>query len=198
MSASKNSRSPRSLATALEARSRSPSAKPPRTSRARIVSVDGLPFLAGVMLPGVTDVEGAKKGAAKMRQMMGSQTPEQFADYQRKVSIPMMVTKPEDVERIAAMCSKSDGATVAQAMSELMVSDYRPELGKIKSPILVLGAFAQISQFAPRETLEQNYKSQFTNAPQTRFEFFEKAKHFIMIDDPAGFQAVLDKELATR
>ena len=161
-----------------------------------IISVDGLPFLAGVMFPGVTDADGAKKAAAAMRQKISGQTPEQFAEYQRKVSIPSMVTKPEDVERIATMCGKSDGATVGQAMSELLSSDYRPELGKIKSPILVMGALAGLLQFAPREVLEQNYKSQFANAPQTRFEFFDKARHFIMIDDPAGFYAALDKELA--
>lgn len=161
-----------------------------------IVSVDGLPFLAGVMMPGVTDVEGAKKGAAAMRQMMAGQTPQQFAEYQRKVSIPSMVTRPEDVQRVAEMCGKSDGGTVAQAMSELLTSDLRPELSQIKCQILVLGALAGLLQLAPREVLEQNYKAQFTNAPQTRFEFFDKSKHFIMIDDPAGFYAVLDKELA--
>jgi pimeloyl-ACP methyl ester carboxylesterase len=161
-----------------------------------IISVDGLPFLAAVMFPGVTDAEGAKKGVAAMRQAISNQTPEQFAQYQRNVSIPAMVTKPDDVQRIAEMCGKSDPATVGQAMSELLSRDIRPELGQIKCPLLVLGALAQISQYAPRDVLEKNYRSQFANAPQTRFQFFDKAKHFIMIDDPVGFDAVLDKELA--
>ena len=161
-----------------------------------LVLVDGLPFLAGVMLPGVTDLEGAKKGAAAMQAQMKAQTPEQAAAFQRNVSIPAMVTKPEDVERVYTMCSKSDRATVAQAMNELLTSDYRPDLGKIKCPILVMGALAQISEYAPKEAIEANYRNQFVNAPQTRFDLFEHAKHFIMIDDPAGFQAALVKELA--
>ncbi len=163
-----------------------------------IVSVDGLPFLAGVMLPGVTDLESAKKAAAAMMAQMKGQTPEQAAAFQNNVSIPAMVTKPADVERVAAMCSKSDRATVTEAMHELLTRDYRPELGQIKCPILVMGALAQISQYAPIETLEANYKNQFTNAPQTRFIFFDKAKHFIMVDDPVGFYAALDKELAAK
>ena len=161
-----------------------------------IVSVDGLPFLAGVMLPGATDLESAKKGAAAMRAQMQGQTPEQAAAFQKNISIPSMVTKPADVERIYAMCSKSDRATVAEAMNEMLTRDYRPELGNIKCPILVMGALAQISQYAPRPTLEANYRNQFVNAPQTRFIFFDKAKHFIMIDDPTGFYAALDQELA--
>ncbi|MEO6871617.1 MAG: alpha/beta hydrolase [Chthoniobacterales bacterium] len=161
-----------------------------------IVSVDGLPFLAGVMLPGVTDLESAKKAAAAMRVRMEKETPEEFAAYQKNISIPSLVTNPADVKRVAEMCSKSDPATVAQAMSELLSTDYRPELGKIKCPILVMGALAGMLQYAPKETLEENYKNQFKNAPQTRFVFFDKAKHFIMVDDPAGFYAALDKELA--
>jgi pimeloyl-ACP methyl ester carboxylesterase len=60
-----------------------------------------------------------------------------------------------------------------------------------------MGALAQISKYAPPATLEANYKTQFTNAPQTRFQFFPKSKHFIMIDDPNGFDAALDKDLTT-
>lgn len=163
-----------------------------------IVCVDSLPFLAGVMLPGVTTPEDARKGAAGMRQMMTRGTPEQFADYLRKASIPSMVTKPEDIQRIVALCEKSDPATAGQAMYELLTTDLRPDLGKIKCPILVMGALADKLQFVPRPQLEQNYKTQYANAPQTRFVFFEKAKHFIMIDDPAGFYTELDKELAAK
>ena len=163
-----------------------------------LVILDSLPFIAAVMMPGVTDAEGAKKAAASMRTSIGDRTPEQFAKYQLDVSIPAMVTKPEDVKRIAEMCGKSDPATTGQAMTELISRDQRPDLGKIKGPILVLGALADKLQFAPRPALEANYKTQFTNAPQTRFEFFEKSKHFIMIDDPAGFYAALDKKLAAK
>ncbi len=160
-----------------------------------IVSVDGLPFLAGVWFPGVTDVEGAKKGAAALHESMKGETPERFAAYQRHVAIPSMVTKPADVKRIAEMCSKSDPGAVAEAMNELLTCDYRPELGKIKCPILVMGALGGLLQYAPRPALEANYKNQFKNALQTRFVFFDQAKHFIMIDDPAGFDAALDQEL---
>ncbi|MGI8437814.1 MAG: alpha/beta fold hydrolase [Chthoniobacterales bacterium] len=161
-----------------------------------IVSVDGLPFLAGVMLPGVTDLESAKKAAAAMHEKMKSQTPEQAQAFLKNVSIPAMVTKPADRERVYAMCAKSDGNTVNEAMGELLTRDYRPKLGQIKCPLLVLGALGQISQYAPKESIEANYKNQFTNAPQTRFKFFDNSRHFIMVDDPAGFYATLDKELA--
>jgi pimeloyl-ACP methyl ester carboxylesterase len=161
----------------------------------RIIVADSLPFLAAVMMPGVTDAAGAKERAASMRATIEKQSPEQFAKYQLEVSIPAMVTKPEDAKRIAELCGKSDAATVGQAMNELLTTDLRAELPRITCPILVIAPLADKLQFAPRPQLETNYKSQYTNAKQVRYEFFEKAKHFVMIDDPAGFNAVLDKEL---
>lgn len=125
-----------------------------------IIIVDSLPFLDAVMLPGVTDAQGARQAAAGMRAMIEKNTPEQFAAYQRNVSIPSMVTKPEDGQRIAEMCGKSDPATVGQAMAELMTSDERADLSKIKCPILVLGSLADKAQY-PREEVEKNYKSQY-------------------------------------
>ncbi|MBA3830309.1 MAG: alpha/beta hydrolase [Chthoniobacterales bacterium] len=160
-----------------------------------IVCVDSLPFLAGTML-NATTAEEAKKGAEAMRQRMTGGTPEQFADYLRKVSIPSMVTKPEDMQRLVTLLEKSDPTTTGQAMYELLTTDLRPDLGKIKCPILVMCALADKLPYVRRATLDHNYKTQYANAPQTRFAFFEKAKHFIMIDDPAGFYGALDKELA--
>jgi len=47
--------------------------------------------------------------------------------------------------------------------------------------------------FAPQAVLEANYRAQYENAKQARLQFFEKAKHFIMSDDPAGFEAAVER-----
>ncbi len=44
--------------------------------------------------------------------------------------------------------------------------------------------------------LERNYKMLYANAPQTRFKFFPDSRHYLMIDNPVGFYAALDEELA--
>ena len=164
----------------------------------KIITVDSLPFLAAIMMPGVNTADEAKQRAGGMRNMMQDQTPEQFAKLQLERTIPAMVTAPENVKRIAEMCGKSDPRIVGQAMSELLGTDLRPELAKITCPVLVLGSLADKIQFAPRPAIEGNYKTQYANAKQVQFEFFENAKHFIMIDDPAGFYATLERELAAR
>ncbi|MEO6871616.1 MAG: hypothetical protein ABI233_05285 [Chthoniobacterales bacterium] len=108
-----------------------------------IVSVDGLPFLAGVMLPGVTDLESAKKVTAAMHAQMKGQTPEGG-----RVSKERLHSRHGDQtggrRAVYAMCAKSDRNTVTEARNELLTRDYRPDLGKIKCPILVMGALGQI------------------------------------------------------
>lgn len=159
-----------------------------------IISVDGLPFLAGLRFPGVNDGETARKAVAAIRDTIEKQAAEQFTARQHG-NTPLSPIRSEYDRRIAQLCGQSDAATVAQARIEIFSADLRPQLGKIKCPILVLGALADKLQNTSRETLEQNYKKQFANAPQTRFEFFAKSRHYFMIDDPASFYAALEREL---
>lgn len=53
----------------------------------RIVRVDSIPFIAGIMMPGVNDAATAKQRAGSMRTTIDGRSPEQFAKYQLQVSI---------------------------------------------------------------------------------------------------------------
>lgn len=160
-----------------------------------IVSVDGLPFIAGMRFPGVNDTATAREAVAAIRDSIEKQAVEQFT-ARRDVNSSLSHIRSEYDRRIAQVCGQSDAATVAQARVEMFSADFRPQLGRIKCPILVLGALAGKLQNVPPRMLEETYKKLYTNAPQTRFEFFPKARHYLMIDDPAGFYAALDQELA--
>jgi N-formylmaleamate deformylase len=162
----------------------------------RLIIVDSLPFFAGLMSPGVETEADAQKLAAVISQGIGSANAEQFSQ-QQKLFIGGMVTSPEQAAAVSAVTGKSDPATVEQAMSELIGRDLRPELPAIKCPVLVLGALAdKVDAASTKERVEKDYRQQYKNLPQTRFQFFDHAKHFIMIDDPAGFQAAIKAELA--
>ena len=159
-----------------------------------IISVDGLPFPAALRFPQVKDADEAKKAVAESRQEIEKQTAAQFARSSAAASPP----ESEYVRRINQLCGLSDPGTVAQARVELFSSDFRPQLGEIKCPILVLGALADKTPNSSRAAVEKFYRDQFATASQTRFQFFEKARHYLMIDDPTGFEAALEKELARR
>lgn len=161
----------------------------------RLVVVDSLPFLAGMMAPKVRTEADAQELAGLIRDHFGTTTQAELAAQQRQF-VGQMVTSPEKAAAVSGQTGKSDPATVSQAMSELVGHDLRPALSSIKCPVLVLGALADKgTSGTTRDSTMQSYRTQYANLPQARFQFFPDARHFIMVDDPAGFQAVLRTEL---
>lgn len=162
----------------------------------RLVIVDSLPFFAGTMAPGVESAADATPLADNYRRLLAAQSPEQFAASQKQF-LATMVTAPEAVAKVAALTGKSDPATTGQAMAELLTDDLRPRLAGIKCPVLVLASLVVgMDMGYPREMAAGLYRKQYAGLPQVQFEFFEHARHFIMVDDPARFDAVLEKEIA--
>jgi pimeloyl-ACP methyl ester carboxylesterase len=162
----------------------------------RLVIVDSLPFLAGVMSPGVTDADAARPIAEKYGKMLAGETPEQFAAGQ-KYFVGGMITSPEKAAEVEAMTAKSDPPTTGQAMGELLGADLRTAISAIKCPVLVLIAVAdKVAAGLTAEKVEAAYRQQYSALPQVRFKSFEHARHFIMVDDPEGFFTALREELA--
>ena len=162
----------------------------------RLVIVDGLPFVGAIMAPGIDDADAAKPVADAYRRTLATMTPEQFAAGQQQY-LGAMVTSPEKAAEIAAGTGKSDPATTGQAMGELLQTDFRSELDKIKCPTLVLATLAEkVAMGMPREAVEGIYRRQYAKLPGVRIVFFEKARHFLMVDDLDGFTDALRKELA--
>ena len=54
----------------------------------------------------------------------------------------------------------------------------------------------KVAMGLPREAVEGIYRRQYAKLPGVRIVFFEKARHFVMVDDIDGFTDALRKELA--
>jgi N-formylmaleamate deformylase len=109
-----------------------------------IVSVDGGTFFPALIDPNAT-AESAKASADNMRQMMVGQSREQFA-VQNKMFLAAMITDPKNVEAVAPTCGKSDPKAVAQAMYELMTTDLRDPVARIKTPALLIASGTEDKQ----------------------------------------------------
>ncbi len=104
----------------------------------KIISVDGLPYLAAIMNPAISP-EGARNMAAGMKQGIESGSEEQYETNEREI-LASMITSPANVNRELKVVLTSGRATIAEAMSEMMTTDIRPEMSKITVPVLVLGS----------------------------------------------------------
>jgi pimeloyl-ACP methyl ester carboxylesterase len=121
---------------------------------------------------------------------MGAQVLAQsVADY-AKSTVAMaagMVTAPADQARVRAWATASNRAVMVKAMQEDMTTDLRPRMAGLKVPVTVIYE-------APLGPLVQG---DYAAAPQkTLVAAAPGAKHFLMYDDLAGFDAALDGFLA--
>lgn len=159
----------------------------------RLVVVDALPALGAAQAPDATP-EQLRAMANGMRERMLGQDEAARAQSQR-YAVASMVTKPEEVERVIEWGKRSDRTTVANAMAELLATDLRQDIARIKAPTLVLGTWVAYKQFAPREAIEANFAQQYARLPGVRVEMAESARHFIMYDDPAWMYDRIDRFL---
>jgi pimeloyl-ACP methyl ester carboxylesterase len=80
----------------------------------------------------------------------------------------------------------SDNAQSAQAFHELIVTDLRPELGKIEVPVTVLYVRPPTVPLTD-EQMDAVYRASFANLPQANLIRIPDAYHFIMWDAPERF-----------
>jgi pimeloyl-ACP methyl ester carboxylesterase len=156
----------------------------------KLVIVDSLPALGATMNPAAT-ADQLRQTAGAIRDRMLGQDDAAYAAAQR-FTAATMVTTPADVDRIVGWGQRSDRKAVANAMYELMSTDLRGDVARIKAPTLVLGAWAAYKDYAPRAAIEQVYAGQYARLGGVKIEMADTARHFIMFDAPAWMYDRID------
>ncbi|MCU6434216.1 alpha/beta hydrolase [Undibacterium sp. Jales W-56] len=159
----------------------------------KVVIVDALPALGAQQMPSVTAVQLEEMARTVRDRMLQSDPAQQNA--RRRATIATMVSKPEDIERIAVWGDKSDSNTVANAMYELLAQDMRQDISKIAAPTLVMGTWIAYKEYVPRTTIESVFKTQFAKLPNAKITLADHARHFIMVDDPGWMFEQMDSFL---
>lgn len=159
-----------------------------------IVDVDGLPFLAAMMDPSMTS-DKAMAGAAGVRDQLMKAPHDEFVANMKQF-IGTMATKPDDIAMLDDAAAKSDQTTVANAFAELMAKDLRADLPKIQTPAMIIAA-GEMGMVTP-DQLKAGWHAQIDAIPHVDFEVVDHAKHFVMLDQPEAFYALIDKALATK
>jgi pimeloyl-ACP methyl ester carboxylesterase len=159
----------------------------------QLVIVDSLPALGAVQMPDITP-DQLKSMATRMRDNMKSQDAATFAEGQRR-SVASMVAKPDDLDRVLGWGKKSDGATVMNAMHDLIATDLRQDIARIKSPTLVLGTWIAYKEYTTRAAVENTFKTQYQKLSGVTIEVADTARHFIMYDDPKWMFERMEKFL---
>lgn len=155
-----------------------------------VVAVDGLPFLAALFKPDAT-AEGSRAGARELRARMARLSQAEYAADNRR-TLARMIHDPSDVEMVARESSKSDPRAVAQITYELMTTDLRDEVAKVRVPVLQFAAAGFATTDEGRAEVLERYESQIAKVPEHEIALARSAMHFVMLDDPSFFFARTD------
>jgi pimeloyl-ACP methyl ester carboxylesterase len=155
--------------------------------------VDMLPFL-GAMFGGPTaTVESVRPIAEQMRTGIATSTGEPRRKQIEQTIAGMVRTealRPGIVDHSLA----SDPAASGQAMYDLITTDLRPDVARIKVPLTVLFVTPQGAPVTDAQ-MEQFYAMSYAGAPQAALRRIPDSYHFIMLDAPERFQAELKEFL---
>lgn len=162
----------------------------------RIISVDGVPFLPALFNPSATAAEASAQ-AEQVRAMYTSMKPEQLASLTRS-ALSQMITEPKQIDIVAGWAAHSDAAFIGQAVYDLMTTDLRPEIAKLRAPVLLVAAGKGFAA-SPEQLRERRdlYEKQVETVPDHRVVVAANALHFIMYDDPEFLLHTMDEFLGS-
>jgi pimeloyl-ACP methyl ester carboxylesterase len=160
----------------------------------KVMVVDMFPFM-GAMFGGPSATPDTLRPVAEQMRKGISSASGDPRKAQIEQTIAGMVKTESARPAIVAQGIASDGAVSGQAMYELILLDLRPELARIKVPMEVLYVSPPGAPVTP-EQIDQYFKLSYANAPQAVLKRIPDSYHFIMIDQPAAFQAELKAFLA--
>lgn len=153
----------------------------------KLMIVDSLPFYSVIFNPNAT-VTMVEPQARAMRDQIAALDDANFA-AQQNMMIARLVKTPEQRPTVVGWSVASDRATFAQGMYEVMTTDMRGELANVSTPITVV--YAVDPAIAPDAVIDGLWRGQFAATPTVSFVRIDGAFHFVMLDQPAAFQAAV-------
>ena len=160
----------------------------------RVMIVDMLPWM-GVMFgaPGATP-ESVRPVADQIRAgMSGPPSPQGEAMLTQTIA-SMIKTEGLRAGPLAESRA-SDRGVSARAFHELIVTDLRPELGRITAPVTVLYVRPPAAPMTDAQ-MEAGYRAAYAGLKGAELKRIPDSWHFIMFDQPERFQAEVRSFLA--
>lgn len=158
----------------------------------RLMIVDALPFYTLMVDPAATS-ETASQQAIATRDRILAQSPQEFEAFQ-KTSLARLVKTEAMRPALLAAGLSSDRRTIADAVYELMITDLRPELGRIRAPIEIVYAYDALFG-VPAARMDEMYRRAYATAPDIHFTRIDNSFHFIMLDQPEQFSSAVQSFL---
>jgi pimeloyl-ACP methyl ester carboxylesterase len=156
----------------------------------RVMVVDMMPFMAAMFGGPNATPDAIRPMAEQMRQRMMAPQGEQERRQQAERTIATMVRTESFRAGPVQQSVTSDLTVVSQAMFDLITTDLRPEVARIRVPFTVLWVVPPNAPVTP-EQMTAFYAASYAGAPQAVVRQIPDSYHFIMFDQPEAFQREL-------
>ncbi|AQR60702.1 alpha/beta hydrolase [Brevundimonas sp. LM2] len=162
----------------------------------RLMVVDMVPFMGAMFAPPGTDPTAESVTPAADQIHAGMLTAPEAAYRARAAATVATMVRNETAEAaVLADTAASDRVVSSNAYRELIVTDLRPELGRITVPTEVVYVAFDLPGMTPAIT-DGIYQNAFSGLPGVKLQRIDDSAHFIMLDQPAAFHAALDAFVA--
>ncbi len=159
----------------------------------KVMSVDSLPFFSALYGPQVT-VESARPFAEQAAAGMLATDAAAFRAGQAQTAIGL-ARDPATRAAIVEWSAAGDRRAMATAIREVMLTDLRPGLAGMTTPVWAPYA-ADADGGAPAAMADAIWAREYAANPNVRLIRVDGSRHFIMSDQPAVFAGIVDQFLA--
>jgi len=158
----------------------------------KLIIVDSYPFAAGIFQANIT-LEQSKQQALMVEHQFNALPDSIFAQQQTNI-YSAMVSDPDSAKSLVAQVLKSDRTTLSRAYYESLSMDLRPGLNHIQAESLIIGSWAHAALMGKDKAyIQELLVNQYQNLAHGKIVVANKARHFIMLDEPSWFNEQLTK-----
>lgn len=155
----------------------------------RLMSVDSLPFYSAMFGPQVT-ADQARPFADQAVAGILAADDATFRAQQTQTAAAL-VRDPAMRASVLDWSMASDRHAMASAMKDVMTTDARPGLAAMTTPVTALYA-SDADGGAPAAMAEALWTREYAALPGVKLIRVDGSRHFIMADQPARFDALID------
>lgn len=149
----------------------------------KLIILDSYPFSPSAYNPAINETNILPQ-ANQVKSTILESADSLFAK-QQEAKLYLMITDTTNVKLATKWALKSDRETIAQATFEMMTNDLTQNIATIKTDVLVLGSWYGLKDYGISQDMVKNvFESQYARVKNCKIKIAEKAKHFIMWDEP--------------
>ena len=152
-----------------------------------LMIVDSLPFIADIIMPNATVAQVEPQAKAMRDQIVGSYGKPDVAGAQHTAETLSLT--PAARAKVQSWVEKADARVSGEALYEDFVTDLRPDLAQIATPITLVFPYSPAAM--PKERAEPFYHGEYAKAPHVTFVPVADSGHFVMLDQPQAFAAAV-------